>query len=222
MATLVSAISYIHSHNVVHRDLKLENILLKRNDNPFNLKIIDFGISGLLSNVGGEVIHAGTMIYSPPEVVSKSDLATNPRIDVWSLGVILYVLITKEFPFYGDSDYKTFTSIMKDKLKFPKSYKLSKEVRHLLHHMLDKNPILRYTIEDIKIHPWISHLFKDEGIERKFYDEINSNNSDFYDDTNPENKFNNSKKLFKDQMFLTKITINNKTSNINNFLTKSL
>lgn len=78
LATLVSAISYIHSHNVVHRDLKLENILLENSDNPYNLKIIDFGISGLLSNMGGEVINAGTMIYSPPEVVSKTDLSSNP------------------------------------------------------------------------------------------------------------------------------------------------
>ena len=70
-ATLISALSYIHQNNVVHRDLKLENILLSTRDNPFDLKIIDFGISGLLSKVGGEVIHAGTMIYSPPEVVSK-------------------------------------------------------------------------------------------------------------------------------------------------------
>lgn len=85
------------------------------------MKIIDFGISGLLSNVGGEVIHAGTMIYSPPEVVSKSDLSSNPKIDIWSLGIILYVLLTKHFPFVGDNEYKTFTSIMKDKLKFPKS-----------------------------------------------------------------------------------------------------
>ena len=121
------------------------------------------------------------------------------------------MLLTKEFPFAGDNDYKTFTSIVKDNLKFPKSFKLSKEVRHLLHHMLDKNSIHRYTIEDIKIHPWVAHMFKDEGIERRFYGEITQNEDDFYDDTNPENKFNKSKKLFKDQMFLTKITMNNKT-----------
>lgn len=78
--------------------------------------------------------------------------------------------------------------------------------------MLDKNSILRYTIEDIKIHPWIAHMFKDEGIDRKFYGEIASDSEDFYDDTNPENKFNNSKKLFKDQTFMTKITMNNKTN----------
>ena len=138
LAILTSAISYIHANNVVHRDLKLENILLTNKDNPYDLKIIDFGISGILSNVGGEIIHAGTMMYSPPEVVSKTDLTSSPKIDVWSLGVILFVLLTKEYPFCGNSEYKTFTSIIKDNLKFPSSVKLSKEVRHLLHHMLEK------------------------------------------------------------------------------------
>ena len=99
LSILVSAIGYIHSNNIVHRDLKLENILLVNKDNPYDLKIIDFGISGILSNVGGEIIHAGTMMYSPPEVVSKTDLTSNPKIDSWSLGIILFVLLTKEYPF---------------------------------------------------------------------------------------------------------------------------
>ena len=98
------------------------------------------------------------------KLYQNSDLTSNPKIDIWSLGVILYVLLTKEFPFWGDSDFKTFTSIIKDQLKFPMSSNLSKEVRHLLRHMLEKNPVRRYTVEQIKIHPWISHLFKDEEI----------------------------------------------------------
>lgn len=136
MGTLISAIDYIHQHKVVHRDLKLENILLKEKSNPYDFKIIDFGISGILSKVGGEVINAGTILYSPPEVISKTNLQTDPKIDVWSIGVILYLLLTKEYPFSGDNDYKTFTSIMKDDLKFPKSIKTSKEVRQLLKKML--------------------------------------------------------------------------------------
>lgn len=90
---LVSATAYIHANNIVHRDLKLENILLKERGNPCSLTIIDFGISGLLSKVGGgEVIQAGTMMYSPPEVISKKRLYSDPKIDVWSLGksCILY------------------------------------------------------------------------------------------------------------------------------------
>lgn len=74
MKVLISAIDYIHKHNIVHRDLKLENILLMNEKDPFSMKIIDFGISGILSKVGGEIINAGTIMYCPPEVLSKKKL----------------------------------------------------------------------------------------------------------------------------------------------------
>jgi len=75
MKTLITAIEYIHNHNLVHRDLKLENILLTDENDPFSLKIIDFGISGILSKVGfGEIVNAGTIMYCPPEVLTKKRL----------------------------------------------------------------------------------------------------------------------------------------------------
>ena len=111
------------------------------------------------------------MIYSPPEIVAKKRLQSDPKIDVWSLGVILYILLTKEYPFKGNTEYKTFKSIIKDPLKFPKSVSLSKEVRHLLNRMLDKNPYTRYNIDDVKIHPWMQGQFGDiEG--KRFYEVI--------------------------------------------------
>jgi serine/threonine protein kinase KIN1/2 len=100
----VSAIIYIHSNNIVHRDLKLENILLKEKGNPYSLKIIDFGISGVLTKVGGEIIQAGTMMYSPPEVINKTQLQSNPKIDVWSLG-------NSKLIFRSDSLYYSYQRI---------------------------------------------------------------------------------------------------------------
>jgi serine/threonine protein kinase len=94
---LVSAINYIHSNNIVHRDLKLENILLKDKANPHSLRIIDFGISGLLTQVGAEKIHAGTLMYSPPEIISKKSINSNPKIDVWSLGKFSTVTNRRNF-----------------------------------------------------------------------------------------------------------------------------
>lgn len=196
---LVEAIEYIHSHNIVHKDIKLENILLNDSKNPFDIKIIDFGISGLLSDIGGDNIHAGTMAYSPPEIISKANLTSSPKIDVWGLGVVLYLLLTKHFPFYGENDYITFQSIIKDDLKFPKSLPLSKQVRNLLHGMLSKKPMVRYSLEEVKRHPW---LVSNPNASSDFFslnndlDSVSDDSSDYYDDDNPDSKYNKSKDYF--------------------------
>lgn len=172
----------------------------------------------MLSKVGGgEVINAGTILYSPPEIISKMNLRSNPKIDVWSLGVILYVILTKEFPFTGDNEFKTFTSIMKDEIKFPSSRKLSKEVRDLIKNMLMKEQSKRYSIADIKRHPWIKHMFpNDQGYHFETVS-LSSHSSDFYDDSNPENKFNKSRRfLGKDNIMMTRLNINGKPPNLKN------
>lgn len=193
---LVDAIEYIHSHNIVHRDIKLENILLNDSKNPYDIKIIDFGISGLLSDIGGDNIHAGTMAYSPPEIISKANLASSPKIDIWGLGVVLYLLLTKRFPFYGENDYLTFQSIIKDDLKFPKSLPLSKQVRELLHGMLSKKPMSRYSLEEVKRHPWLvsnPNPSSDLFALKNDLESVSDDSSDYYDD---------------DKSFLTKLTNN--------------
>jgi len=152
-----------------------------------------------LSNVGGEVIHAGTMLYSPPEIVSKSNLKSNPKIDVWSLGIILYALLTKEYPFSGENDYITFMSILKDDLKFPRSIPLSKGVRHLIHKMLEKDPKMRFTMKDIKMHTWMREKHETlEGDSEGYGSDssIKTNFNDYYDDSNKNNKFNKSNHNF--------------------------
>jgi serine/threonine protein kinase len=70
MKILIASIEYIHKKNIVHLDLKLENILVKDINDHSSMKIIDFGISGLLSKVGGELVKAGTLMYCPPEILS--------------------------------------------------------------------------------------------------------------------------------------------------------
>ena len=104
----------------------------------------------------------------------------SPKIDVWSLGVIIYILLTKEFPFWEQTEFETYTSILKDTLKFPRSIELSIEARHLLSRMLDKDPDRRYSIEDIQIHPWLSESFSHIDIEKKFYEKL-EDNFEFYD-----------------------------------------
>ena len=74
MKVLILAVEYIHKHNIVHQDLKLENVMIKHSNDLSSMKIIDFGISGFLSKVGGEEMDAGTIMYCPPEVLTKKRL----------------------------------------------------------------------------------------------------------------------------------------------------
>ncbi len=152
MTELVSAIVYIHHKKILHRDLKLENVLLQDEANPCLIKIIDFGLSSLCSddNFG----QSGTLLYSPPELLNGESKKSNNKTDVWSLGVILYIMLTKRFPFEGSSDAKIRHSICNNKLIFPKNCVLSEDLDDLLHNMLEKDPEKRYNINQVNMHPW--------------------------------------------------------------------
>ena len=103
---IVSAVCYFHERYIIHRDLKLENILfsddLKITPKVFYKKIIDFGIAG--SNYGErkEASAAGTLSYMPPEILSMNDLKSNAAIDIWALGVILYAMVYGFMPYTGE------------------------------------------------------------------------------------------------------------------------
>ena len=94
--------------------MKLSNIILSKSDSLSNLKIIDFGIAGLVQKGGkGDRHHACTLAYSPPELITGRDIESKPSLDIWALGVILYYLVTKRLPFGGDeeSEFAIFESI---------------------------------------------------------------------------------------------------------------
>lgn len=93
MHELVKAIVYVHYKKILHRDLKLENILLQDSKNPCSVKIIDFGLASLCSN--DEYGMSGTLLYSPPELLSGKSKKSSNKTDIWSLGIILYILLTK-------------------------------------------------------------------------------------------------------------------------------
>lgn len=129
---ILEPVNYCHKHGVIHRDLKMENILLQISDDPLSLKIIDFGIAGVWSACGGgDKSTAGTLYYTPPEVISETDVESDPKIDIWALGVILYIMLLKKYPFKGlSSSRETRELILNSKLKFDSraEKKLSKEV----------------------------------------------------------------------------------------------
>lgn len=140
----------------------MENILLMDENDPLSLKIIDFGIAGIWSVCGGgDKSTAGTLYYTPPEIISETDVESDPKIDIWALGVILYIMLIKRYPFKGNSgNNETRQQILKSKITFESraEKKLSKEVKHLISKLLEKNKADRYSMRDICSHPWLDDV----------------------------------------------------------------
>uniref|UniRef100_A0ACD5WS01 Uncharacterized protein n=1 Tax=Avena sativa TaxID=4498 RepID=A0ACD5WS01_AVESA len=146
---LIDAIDYCHSKGVYHRDLKPENLLL---DSRGNLKVSDFGLSTLSQN-GGGLLHTtcGTPNYIAPEVLSN-DGYDGSAADLWSCGVILYVLMAGYLPF-EESDLTTlYDKITAARFSCPDWF--SPRAKSLIQRILDANPNTRMTIEEIRADIW--------------------------------------------------------------------
>lgn len=157
---LMSSICYCHSQKICHRDLKPENILFLTQDDKSPIKVIDFGLSKMYSN-SSEVkpmqmkTKVGTAYYVSPEVLKGN---YDEKCDVWSAGVILYILLSGEPPFNGANDNEIYRSIEKKKFSFPdKEWKtISAEAKDIIKHMLCE-PNERYTAEQVLQHVWIAN-----------------------------------------------------------------
>ena len=146
---LLDAFTYMHKMNICHRNIRTEHILFDKNNRP---KIIGFGYSTFYEKNKKIQGSYGSLCYACPEIIDDSPY--NPELaDVWSLGVILYVLICGYLPFSDDDDNKNKILIQNAKIDFPKE--ISNKLKDLIRHMLDKNPAKRYTFQKIAKHPWI-------------------------------------------------------------------
>ena len=102
---------YCHQNNLIHRDLKLENILLT-NSKEQKIKIIDFGIAGAINFFTWEDLDTGSLSYMAPQCfVNNKDYKVDGRIDVWATGVILFTMLNGFLPFKGNSNYETIEMI---------------------------------------------------------------------------------------------------------------
>ena len=146
---LLDALMYMHKMNICHRNLRAEHILFDKNNRP---KIVGFGYSSFYeSNKTIEGAY-GSLCYACPEIIDE--VPYNPELaDVWSLGVILYVLICGYLPFSDEDDNKNKILISTGKIDFPKE--ISNKLKDLLRHMLEQNSSKRYTFEKVLKHPWI-------------------------------------------------------------------
>jgi serine/threonine protein kinase len=154
-AQLVCAVGFLHDEcHIVHRDLKLENVLLDRNR---NIRLIDFGFAKSFVD-GGDVFSSrcGSPAYVAPEVVTGQPYTT--AVDVWSLGVMLYAMATGELPFNAIDSDVMLQQIAWGQPHFPCF--LSDNLTSLLVAMLEKDAGRRITLAQIRVHPWLEHTGK--------------------------------------------------------------
>ena len=159
-AQLVSGVSYLHRKKIIHRDLKLENLLLDRNR---NVMITDFGFANNFSARENDLMatSCGSPCYAAPELVVQDGLYVGAAVDVWSCGVILYAMLAGYLPFdddpanpEGDNINMLYKYIMSTPLTFP-DY-IGAEPRSLLLRMLVPDPTKRATLDEVMAHPWLA------------------------------------------------------------------
>ncbi|GAA5874834.1 hypothetical protein JCM8547_005254 [Rhodosporidiobolus lusitaniae] len=172
-AQLISGVSYLHAKGVVHRDLKLENLLLDRNRNVI---ITDFGFANRFNDPTIDLMatSCGSPCYAAPELVVQDGRYIGTAVDVWSCGVILYAMLAGYLPYdddpanpEGDNINLLYKYILSTPLTFPEW--ITDEPRHLLLTMLVADPTQRCTITDVTRHSW---LRKYAGAFEKTVDEL--------------------------------------------------
>ena len=159
---IYDAVQYLHNKSIIHRDLKTNNIVFL-DEEKTHVAIIDFGISS--TSCGGDVLKAGTLKYLPPEIFNGENFKNSIKIDMWALGIILYLLYFKTFPFDG----KNFTEIKKriyyDPIFYPKNVKIRKSLMNLIDKLLDKDYNSRISCADESF----SEYFNDNDMDKSAF-----------------------------------------------------
>ena len=162
MKQLFQAINHCHAQNVVHRDIKPDNIMITDND---SVRLIDFGLAKA-KKPGKQLLKtvAGTPYYMSPEVL---DGAYGTKADIWSLGVILYTLVSGYLPFQGSNQTEVFAKIKSGSFHFnhPEFLAVSQECKDLITKMLTVNESKRITGTEALRHPWILKFGTTDGVD---------------------------------------------------------
>lgn len=161
---ILETMAFLHEHGVVHRDLKPENLLLTSKHDDADIKVADFGFAKHVDE-GGDVTHAfdtqcGTPGYVAPEIltISKTGVSYGTPVDVWSIGVIVYIMLGGYPPFYNDNQAKLFDDIKKARYQFHPKYwdHISVEAKDLIRHMLVLDPNARPSCRELLNFDWLT------------------------------------------------------------------
>lgn len=192
---IISAVEYCHSKNICHRDLKTENLLL---DHKMNIKLVDFGFANYFDLTNPLKTFCGSPPYAAPEIfVGKKYYG--PEIDIWSLGVILYVLVSASLPFDSENLQRLKSLVLSCKYRVP--YYLSQDCENLIKNLLVINPTKRFKIQQIKAHKWIkinssSYYYQFNNLNHNEPNEFRTNPNNEYQ-TNKLKRFNRISNKFK-------------------------
>ncbi|KAK6642132.1 hypothetical protein RUM44_013855 [Polyplax serrata] len=168
---LADAVAYLHKSDIVHRDIKLENILMGTNPQDPNdhlyIKLTDFGLSAVKGNGVENMLNdcCGSLQYMAPEIIENRPYSQ--QCDVWSIGVLDFLLLCGFWPFYSENqcEQEVCHLILTEEPNYSgwEWQNISKPAIHLLQKMLNKNPAFRITAAEILNHPWIKGEAKLEG-----------------------------------------------------------
>ncbi|UJR34944.1 hypothetical protein I4U23_027722 [Adineta vaga] len=163
MSKLVNALYYLHKMDIVHRDLKLENILLKNipmtKTDEFDIRVTDFGLSSKQSITNTDSLfneYCGTPLYMAPEILDNKNYSA--LCDVWALGIIMFYLITGRHPYIANNEQRLLELIRTQKLRYDsdKFKNLSSEGLAFLQGMIVFDTVHRRTMGELTVHPWLT------------------------------------------------------------------
>ncbi|WKX91544.1 hypothetical protein Q1695_009960 [Nippostrongylus brasiliensis] len=165
MRQLVSAVGFLHSKRIVHRDLKPENILFESEDSNARLRLVDFGFARLLPTCVEQQLKTPcfTLQYAAPEVLDLGDTLPeyNEQCDLWSLGVVLFTMLSGQVPFHARSKTESATEIMQRIRKAEFSFEgdawraVSVEAKQLINGLLTVDPKKRLSMQELSRHAWL-------------------------------------------------------------------
>jgi serine/threonine protein kinase len=159
----IEIIKYLHSKNIVYRDIKPENLLL---DNDYNIKLCDYGWATYFTPGKFLTVYCGTPEYVSPEVIKKYPY--NEKVDIWGLGVLIFELVFGYAPFSSTFNEERFNNIKAGKINWPKDLGDEyKDLKDLIEKILRVDPKERISLDEIENHPWLRETYLNMKVKKK-------------------------------------------------------